>query len=680
MNNSTAQWVPTIRFGGGASDLSVPATGNYTLEWMLSDRVPQTFEVNATTAAVTALTVTLATQASLGSYTPLLAWGNAELRAISQRGNGTAINPYVLIHRAVGPLDPVFGQLNFFGFPVFAGVLLINTTANVSVVQPQVAITYGPWMDPQLAALGLPRTNDLQLEFWNVSDVAIVNCSGLSGWLSADLASFPVGEVLFWGSSGNLVANDTFHDQGAALTLYGGTGNTVWGNTFLPGAVSSAYYEGNNTTGVIEWESGDLLYNNFFGVGQPVITPTYDAFSCQVSCLSATYHDAWNVSREPANVTAKVLWLDLTGSILHTPYQGGNFWSNYGTAEDPLGVLPYNDHGLITVHGDYVPLYPTTVYTVTFAETGLEPGTAWNVTVLGVTNHSTAGSVVLAEGNGTYNYTVGAPANYLAPVGAGVVVNGTNVTVTVPFVQTFRVVIGESGLPAGWEWNVTFPEGHGPGAGVELLATGGAVAIGMLVNGSQPYRAEAYGFVAAAPTGSIRISGVTVTFEVAFSVLNVLRLTAEGVDAGAAWTVTVEEGATAVSASGIGPVTVSFTLLQIGPGGFSWVASASGYTAAPSHGVGTSPTEYNVTVQFSASHPAPPVNWSGLWLGIAVVLAIVGFALYLRERRRAPKPPRPMAPVTMGAAAESARPAGGPAPWEEGPSDSETSEPYRRPG
>src|SRR5208337_2404819 len=136
--------------------------------------------------------------------------------------------------------------------------------------------------------------------------------------------------VMVWDCTNVLVASNTFSDQGNALLFYNGnssatSNNTVWGNTFLAGPIvaanpASVDDSGTSVTGVNETESGDLVYNNLFDIPLPTI--------------------------------------NLTGSIIGTSYQGGNYWSNYGTTSNPFGVLPYNNTGGITAGGDYVPLVP----------------------------------------------------------------------------------------------------------------------------------------------------------------------------------------------------------------------------------------------------------------------------------------------------------------------------------
>ena len=498
LDPSLAQWVPTIRVGQVLSNFSIPNVGTYTFSWMLSDRTQLNMTFNPVANSTTTLVVgPLAIAAAAGAYTPLLAWGNAELGAITQGGDGTAGNPYVVDHRPVGPLNPVFGQLNDYGFPVFAGVLLINTTSYVTVTQPSVEISYGSWMDPFLTYLGLPSTNDLQVEFWNVTNVAVVNSTGLSGWLSTELTGFPEGEVLFWGSSGNLVGGNSFHDQGIALTLYGGSGNTVWGNTILEGAVEPSFYGGNAAIGIVEWESGDLLYNNYLAVPVPAVTPTFDVASCQIVCEVAVYADAWNVSLEPASASQTVLGETLTGSILGTTYQGGNYWSNYGTPSNPFGGLPYNDSGAITVGGDYYPLYLTAISAVTFIEQGFVQGVPWSVTMLGVTTNSTSNFAVAYAPNGSFNYSVAPPAGYAGPGPGVVVVDGSDVFVLLNFSALFAITVTPAYLPVGWSWSVWFNV-SAVSTGVNTTLTSGAgSAVVELVNGTYDVAATAYGFVAA---------------------------------------------------------------------------------------------------------------------------------------------------------------------------------------
>jgi hypothetical protein len=85
----------------------------------------------------------------------------------------------------------------------------------------------------------------------------------------------------------------------------------------------------------------------------------------------------------------------LTGSIVGSHYQGGNFWSAYGNAQNQFGNIPFRDvtsggtAGIGNTDpsfaGDYAPLITTTVYESRFKEVGLPSSshpTAFSVQVL----------------------------------------------------------------------------------------------------------------------------------------------------------------------------------------------------------------------------------------------------------------------------------------------------------
>ncbi len=59
----------------------------------------------------------------------------------------------------------------------------------------------------------------------------------------------------------------------------------------------------------------------------------------------------WNITKQPAYITHYVNGFALSGSIINTNYQGGNYWNNFN------GAIPYNNGGLIAYGGDYAPLY-----------------------------------------------------------------------------------------------------------------------------------------------------------------------------------------------------------------------------------------------------------------------------------------------------------------------------------
>jgi len=461
-NASAAQWVPTST--GGTTTFYLPTGGTYFLEFMMSNYDPATRVVTATHSA-TLLPVFLAPDPTIGIYTPLFAFTNAELASISSAGAGTVGNPYILINDQYASLAPQFAMWNDFQYPQFPGLLIAGTTAYAEVTPPSFEINLPSWdfAAPSVAALGLPLTNNLQLQFYDASNVELVHTGGILGWLSAVIGSWPLGSAMFWNCTNSLVLSNTFDDQGNALLFYGGTNNVVWGNTFVTTAVvaadpSSVEGSGGWDTGINETESGDLIYNNQFEVGIPAITVTYDPFVCfqYEVCPLVSYNDTWNVTMQPASNYTLVDGWNLTGSIIGTDYQGGNYWSNYGTSSNPYGVLPYNDSASITVGGDYVPLVPFALYTVTFTESGLPSGGSWSVLESGREVSSLTPQVVVTEPNGTYPVSFTSEFGWL-PLDPPLefTVNGTAVAVSVSFVQSVYLVDEADYLSHGAPWSVT---------------------------------------------------------------------------------------------------------------------------------------------------------------------------------------------------------------------------------
>lgn len=493
-NVSEAQWVPTS--DSGTTTFYLPTGGTYFLDFLMSEHVPYTTSVLATTGT-TLPTVTLTASQAEGVYTPLFALDNAQLQGISSGGAGTAANPWILDHNQNQPLAPQFAQWDDYLFPVFPGLLLSGTSAWIDVTPPSFEINIPSWdlASPYIAALGLPLTNDLQIQFYNSSNISLVYAAGISGWLSAFLYGFPEASVMVWDCTNVLVASNTFSDQGNALLFYNGnssatSNNTVWGNTFLAGPIvaanpASVDDSGTSVTGVNETESGDLVYNNLFDIPLPAITPTADPFQCDQYdyCYPVSYNDTWNVSEQPATNYTLLHGLNLTGSIIGTSYQGGNYWSNYGTTSNPFGVLPYNNTGGITAGGDYVPLVPFTLYNVTFQETGLGSSMTWNITEGGVLLASNSTSISAESPNGTFSLSVGAPTGYTVTAAPSqFTVDGAAMLVNVTFAPLFNLEVQASGFPTGPEigWSSSI---NGTGTGnttVTQFVTEEAIPVGVI--------------------------------------------------------------------------------------------------------------------------------------------------------------------------------------------------------
>jgi thermopsin len=417
-NTASWAWIPV---DGTARYLLPP--GTYSFRFLLSDYHPTT----RTVAATGAHGVNLAADPALGVYTPLWAFGNSELAAISQPGGtGTASNPYVLLNVEPGLLNVLFGQYNDYMFPVFPGVFLVNTTDYVSVVAAP-PFTVPLTLTWQLNYYGyyLPLTNNLGFNFYEVSHVSLVYTDPITGWFFADDIGDNMSNVIFWNSSYDLIGGNTFEVPSQALLLYGGSHNEIWGNTFrtvLPVAPYPSFllYYG-DPLALTLFESGDLIYNNAFLTEQTAITPPTTLYGWFTN-PPRLWTDRWDVAPQPASTVQVVNGWALSGNVLGLATVAGNFWSNYGTASDPYGVTPYTDGGLIDHGGDFHPQTTVSLYRITVHDSGLPAGIAWSVTIDGYTQTTTFSSLRFYEPNGTYAFVVGPVAGYTATPGSGAVI------------------------------------------------------------------------------------------------------------------------------------------------------------------------------------------------------------------------------------------------------------------
>ncbi len=519
-NDSGAEWAPTAPTG--SSTFRLPNVGPYLLEVELSGHAPIGLAIDPPPNGSVSVTVTLAPDPAAGVYTPLFAWGNGELSSISSSGDGSRGDPFVVYAREPGPLDAEFAAWNDFEFPVFPGLLLVDTSAFVTVTPPPLTVDFPAPMAAEARALGLPSTDELGLELWNVTNAVVHDGPAVSGWSSANLAPFPEGELLAVDAYGDLIAKNSFEDEGCGITLVGGTGDVVWGNTFTSVAVnasgpSAVLDGGGNVTAVTSVESGDLVYNNVFRVPVGGNTPSFEGLGVPGSPAGGLSVPSWNVSREPASEVRTVLGVPLTGSILGTEYQGGNVWTEYGTRAAPYGVLPLNASGRIDRGGDYVPLVPFVLYPVSFVVVGLPAGTPWTVTTPGAVVTTSGNASRLYDPNGSYSYGISSVPGYAAVLNGTVEVSGESVTVTTTFVLKGTLTFVETGLPGGIPWSVTVAPGSDAGTPRTTATTSAATVSVSLIPGPYSFFVQATGYAAVPSNGSVDLAAGETVLPVAFS-------------------------------------------------------------------------------------------------------------------------------------------------------------------
>jgi thermopsin len=568
---SASAWVPTSSSGFpvtiGATNTTLKGMlhlypgFNYSFRVMLSDYTLQNFTVGPSNSS---LNVNLKYRPSQGLYTPLWATGNAELLNISMPGSGSGGTPYKLFNNENGSLDPSFGEVNDFLFPVFPGVFLNGTTASVLLNDSApFFLAYPSNYAYELQQVGLPVYNYLQLQFFDSGNVTIWRSPLIAGWFSSYLNGFVVASVMFWNSSNDLVGRNRFVDQGASLLFYGGTANTAWNNTFIastPTTTSTGnLYHESDQVGFVSGGAGYLIYNNNFSVPAPALVLNFDLYSG----APTGYSDTWNVTREAATQTRTVNGETLSGNILGLNYQGGNFWINYGQPGNPFGVLPYNDSGRIYTGGDYLPLVPYTLYTVTFTESDLAAGTAWSVNLSGVLRTSSTSSISFLDPNGQYVFVVPSVGGYPAPVPTSDVlyVSGQNVTRAIAFGTpgAYSVVFTESGLAPGVPWNVTL-------GSITQVSYGSTIGFPSESNGTYAFSVGAPSYAAIPASGSLTVAGASVSRPISFTIV---PGTLSGTVAPTTATLSVDGSPVTTSAGNFS--------ISIAPGVHAVEATASGY-------------------------------------------------------------------------------------------------------
>lgn len=466
---------------------------------------------------------TLTRDDGAGIYTPLWAWSNSQLTSIASGGAGTAANPYILVNDQTAPidfLDGVFGIFNDWTYPVYSGVFLMGTTDYVEILDAAPLTVDVPFTH-------LPSTNSMPYWFYDVSHVSIVDSYLPAAWYLAylevayliDDAETPAA-ISFWNSSDNLVADNLIDYTVQGMFLFGGSANTIWGNSFVavppPASLGAAAMTPYN--GITVDENGDLIYNNAFlnpyGYSDPFYAPStaplilaqeyeFNVFDDAVAVNNAT----WNITPQAASVVHYAFGfpsVPLVGSIVSSSWQGGNFWADYGNVYNPVGVLPYASSGYIGLGGDYAPLPAGALvgnaFPLEFTESGLLAGTVWSVVVNGWVIPSFTGEISFFLTNGSYQYLVPAVPGYTpAPSSGSPLISGVARTIPIQFTSTSGTLSGTV-TPASASVEVN---------GVAAPVTGGAFSVSVPA-GVASINASAPGFSTYSTNVSI-MGGATTT-------------------------------------------------------------------------------------------------------------------------------------------------------------------------
>ena len=172
---------------------------------------------------------------------------------------------------------------------------------------------------------------------------------------------------------------------------------------FLVGAVPG--YTANVTSGTVDvTTSATTVYIGF----------TADQYGVSFVEVGLPPGSLWNVtlnSVQNHSTTNTVGFTETAGSY---PFTVGVFT---GYIANVTGGMVTVTSSAVVVDLEFSPV--SSVYPVTFVETGLPGSTLWSVTFHGVTNSSTTTSIGFLDPNGTWSFTVGSVAGYSANVTSG---------------------------------------------------------------------------------------------------------------------------------------------------------------------------------------------------------------------------------------------------------------------
>ncbi|MCI4330711.1 MAG: YncE family protein [Thermoplasmata archaeon] len=234
--------------------------------------------------------------------------------------------------------------------------------------------------------------------------------------------------------------------------------------------------------------------------------------------IVATYADPYAgfLSYDPTNnaVYSAGNFEGVVGAANASTYASLGTGLNTGTAQYPSGITYAPSTGDVYVTTQYAgsvsvisPRGSPTAYPVTFVESGLPGGTSWSVTLNGTPKSSLTNTTLFNEPNGSYGFTVGTVAGYVANVSSGTVhVLGARQSVAIGFTGTggsnsnFPVTFTQHGLPQGTPWSVTF-------VGLTNGSTLGSIVFSAS-NGSHAFSVGAVaGFGATPASGAVIVAG-----------------------------------------------------------------------------------------------------------------------------------------------------------------------------
>ncbi len=642
--------------------------GTYTVEVLLSGYDPVIQNVNLASSSQTPV-ITLTKDASTGVYTPMWAYSASDLANLSTSGAGTAGNPYVMVSGTgtvgapfgeTGSLSWLFSNLNDYLFTLWIGAYFNSTHAYATFNHAsEFLIDYPTWQWAALAQFDVPRYDGLQYYLFHAQNVTIANATNIYTWANSEATSLT--SLVCNTCLNDLVAGNRFNVSDIGMSFSGSTGalshntfagsrNVIWGNTFVSSPQPS--YAGLIAPSrfITETNGFDRIYNNAFDS------------NLTISETSTTNYNYWNETCQPgytpiatgdyppatpcrsAAYSQTMNGLTLTGSIIGSSYQGGNYWVTYGGYANPYANIPYiarttsyNSGGMgqpTGKHvGDFAPLIGFTVYKLSFVETGLASSTsttAFRVSVInslgtGERNSSATSAtptgcsgqvcVNFFEPSGSYTFkaTSSLSGIFADPAYGTFSVSGAPISTpfSIAYGTGYAVTFTESGLPSGVTWYVN-ASGEAPLSATTSGGTGTTLSFSG-PNGVYAYTVASKNKVWAPSYSSpVTVAGAAVPVAVSFSeVFESATFSETGLPSGTAWYVNITGG------SDLSGTTTSLsTSLTNGSYPYTVASADKRYSAAGGslvvHGASSQPVAFN-PVEYTATFSETGLPSGGSW-------------------------------------------------------------------
>ena len=410
---------------------------------------------------------------------------------------------------------------------------------------------------------------------WGTGNVTVISGDSVHSWITVGSNDSRPDGVDYDNSNGNIyvavLGSNMVQDpspgylsvihgatNSVANTLTAGSGPDAVADSGSSAEVYVANYYSHNVS-VINAGNGSTQLGSI-PVGYAPDAVAYDAFN----------HDIFVANEGSDNVTVIGTSDHVVGNI---PVGQEPDALAYDSANGDIYVADYGSSSVSVI-------VPGQTYSVSFSETGLPSGANWSVTLNGTMQSSLTGSnLTFREPNGTFFFMLGSFPNYSAKPSLGDVrVLGANTTVSVVFYPIYTVTFRESGLPVGFEWNVTLngTTENSTQRNATFKATNGTYPFATYWTG-QNYRTGIF-FQPHPLSGNVTVDGSNVTVAITFRSVYTTTWGESGLPNGTRWSMTVN-GTTESAVVG-GPIKYLTFFLTNGTYTVT-VGAPAGYSARP---------------------------------------------------------------------------------------------------